>query len=98
MVVLRAVGEPKTTPPHAEEANLLLARLAVDPGTGLSEEEVAERLARDGKNELPHPPRPNPLVQLAAQFTNPIVATLLVAAVIALINGARTQNETMLVR
>ncbi len=82
---------------HAEAVDDLLARLAVDP-KGLSDAEAKKRLEKHGKNELPAPPKPSPLKQFFAQFSNPIVGTLLVAAVIAIIDGWRHPDETFLVR
>jgi Ca2+-transporting ATPase len=83
---------------HSEPAEALLERLATDPGRGLSDAEAAARLARDGRNELPKG-RPSPAIfQLAAQFANPIVLTLLVAAVIALIEGAGRVGAPLFIR
>jgi Ca2+-transporting ATPase len=83
---------------HCEPAQALLERLATDPREGLSEGEAAIRLARDGWNELPKARPKPPILQLAAQFANPIVFTLLVAAVIALIEGAGRTGATFFVR
>ena len=49
---------------------------------GLSEEEVGGRLARDGANELPPPPRRSWLRWFAAQFTDLFAVVLLVASAI----------------
>ena len=83
---------------HCGHADDVLSHLEVDAARGLSDEEVAERLARDGTNELPPPPRPSALKQLLAQFANPIVLTLLGAAVIALVNASARGDEPWLVR
>ncbi len=83
---------------HCEPAQELIERLGTDPGRGLSESEAAARLARDGRNELPKSRPKHPLVQLGAQFANPIVFTLLVAAVIALIEGAGRTGAPFFVR
>jgi Ca2+-transporting ATPase len=85
---------PLHTAPHES----LLARLDCDPVRGLSEADAQRRLARDGPNELPKPGSPNPLLRLFAQFANPIVLTLLGAAVIATVNGANRSGESFLVR
>jgi Ca2+-transporting ATPase len=85
-------------PAHTEPAEALIARLATDPARGLKEADVAERLSRDGPNELPKPKGKSAALQLASQFTNPIVLTLLAAAVIAIIDGASRVDEPLLVR
>ena len=83
---------------HAEAIDSVLARCGADPAEGLSDAEAAARLAKDGRNELPPQPRPSALKRFFVQFANPIVLTLLVAAVIALINGASRSDEPVLVR
>jgi Ca2+-transporting ATPase len=75
-----------------------VSRLGCEPTKGLTSAEVAKRVARDGKNELPPPPKPNWFKRFFLQFANPIVGTLLVAAVIALVDGARNTSEPILVR
>ncbi|MBL8607673.1 MAG: cation-transporting P-type ATPase [Myxococcales bacterium] len=83
---------------HTRPIDELLAELGVDGAAGLSEAEAKARLERDGPNELPTPPPPSKLKQFLAQFTNPIVLTLLVAAVIAGINGASNTGKEPLER
>ena len=70
-------------PPHTEAPEALIARLGTDPAHGLGEDDAAKRLAKDGPNELPKPKGKSPWIQLVTQFANPIVLTLLVAAIIA---------------
>ncbi len=66
---------------------------------GLDEGEAASRLEKHGRNELPTAPGPSALRRILAQFANPIVLTLLVAAVIATVNGASAKSdESFLVR
>jgi Ca2+-transporting ATPase len=108
--VARPVAEPQNerasserpsravAPPHAGHADEVFGKLGVDVERGLDEGEAARRLERDGPNELPPPPRPSPIRQFLAQFTNPIVLTLMGAAVIAIINGASRTDEPLLVR
>ena len=91
-------AELATPKVHAEPIDALVARIDVDPSTGLSPEQVSERLARDGKNELPTQKGPSALRRFLGQFTNPIVLTLLGAAVIAIIDGASRGEEPFLVR
>lgn len=91
-------SRPAAAPVHTEPPDALLARLATDPAHGLSEAEAGKRLARDGRNELPKPKGKSALVQVLQQFANPIVLTLLAAAVIALIDGVSRAGESALVR
>ncbi len=89
---------PVSKPLHALAVEAVLAHCAADPAQGLSEDEARARLARDGRNELPPAPKKSAWKRLLAQFANPIVLTLLVASVIALVNGASNTTEPMLVR
>jgi Ca2+-transporting ATPase len=91
-------ARPSHPPAHTEAPEALLARLASDPAHGLTSAEAARRLAKDGPNELPKPQGKSPWLQLLAQFSNPIVLTLLAAAVIAIVDGASRVNEPALVR
>ena len=85
-------------PVHAESLPGLLERIGVDPEGGLSREEAKERLEQDGRNELTAAEGPSALRKFFAQFANPIVLTLLVAAVIAIVDGAGRTAEPVLVR
>ncbi len=76
----------------------LIAELATEPSVGLTGEAAAARLAKDGPNSLPAPEPPSAIKRFFGQFANPIVLTLLVAAVIAVINGANRPNATFLER
>ena len=93
MILIAAVEKP-----HAQSIEAIVAELGADPSTGLTSAEAAKRIARDGRNELPPPKRPSALKRFFAQFANPIVLTLLAAAVIALVNGASKADEPILVR
>ncbi|HEX8791096.1 MAG TPA: HAD-IC family P-type ATPase, partial [Polyangiaceae bacterium] len=88
----------QTAPVHVEPPEALLTRLATDPAHGLTEIEAAARLKRDGPNELPKPVGKSPIKQLLGQFANPIVLTLLAAAIIAIIDGASRTEEPAMVR
>ena len=79
---------------HAEPVEALLERLRADPVRGLSSKDAEERLARDGANELPPPAKPSALKRFLAQFANPIVLTLLAAAVIAVVDGVEPQRAS----
>ncbi|HTB76567.1 MAG TPA: cation-transporting P-type ATPase [Polyangiaceae bacterium] len=99
MVAAQVTEEPSLpSPVHTEAAESLLARLGTDPGRGLAEDEARRRLAQDGPNELPRPQAKSALARLLEQFANPIVLTLLAAAVIALIDGASRAGQPLLVR
>jgi len=97
-VAAPAEARPSHPPAHTEAPEDLIARLESDPAHGLTAAEVEKRLKRDGLNELPKPKSKSPILQLLAQFTNPIVLTLLVAAVIAIVDGASRVTEPALVR
>lgn len=86
------------TPVHSEAPGSLFARLRSDPARGLSEAEAQARFARDGPNELPPPQKKSAAIQLLEQFANPIVLTLLAAALIALFTGNRNSAASPLAR
>jgi len=73
-------------PWHTLDVAQALAGLQTSP-QGLTRAEAATRLARDGRNELPPPRRTHWLIVLLRQFAGPLIAVLLVAAVIALLMG-----------
>lgn len=91
---------PATTSPpfHSEPLESLLAHVAADCPRGLSASEADARLRRDGPNRLPDAPRKSAFRQFIAQFENPIVLTLLGAAVIAVIDGFSKKDGPFLVR
>jgi Ca2+-transporting ATPase len=98
-----AVHEPHAparakVPVHAEPPEEILARLETNAARGLDDDEAARRLARDGPNELPKPKGKSKLRQFLSQFSNPIVLTLLAAAVIAIADGAGRIYEPYMVR
>src|SRR5262252_202832 len=80
-------SRPSRRPPHADDIDQLIAGLGTDPTMGLSSAEVEERLARIGPNRLSEPPRKSTILSLAGQLANPLVLTLLGAAVIATLVG-----------
>ncbi|MEW5864283.1 MAG: HAD-IC family P-type ATPase [Pseudomonadota bacterium] len=71
---------------HARAPHEVLAALRSTPH-GLTEDEVARRLAEYGPNVLPQPPRPHPLARFLAQFDSALIYVLLAAAVGALALG-----------
>lgn len=78
---------------HTGPVEDLYERFEADPVRGLAETVADERLAKNGPNELPSSPPPSALKRLIAQFANPIVLTLLVAAVVATVNGASSKSD-----
>ncbi|NDP64813.1 HAD-IC family P-type ATPase [Polaromonas sp.] len=76
---------PDPAPPwHALPVEQVLARLACDPASGLSEADIAQRRAQGGENTLPEPPRRSTLAIIARQFKSPLIYILFVAAVLAI--------------
>ena len=72
---------------HAAECDELLARLGVSSNQGLTDAEADERLNRYGQNRLPEPEKDPAWRRFLAQFADPLVLTLVVAAVIAVVVG-----------
>ncbi len=72
---------------HNMPSNQVLEALAVDGKTGLSPEEVAQRLTIYGYNELEERPRPGFWQMLLAQFNNFVIWILIVASVISALLG-----------
>ncbi len=68
--------------PYRETAEAVLVGLGSDPAHGLTSTEAAARLRQFGPNALAAEPPPPAWRRFVAQFQNPLVALLLVAAVI----------------
>jgi Ca2+-transporting ATPase len=83
---------------HTGSVDALLVQFRSDAALGLTVAEAAERLAAQGPNELPAPKPPSAVKQFFGQFANPIVGTLLVAGIVAVLNGAGNSGETFLTR
>ena len=83
---------------HYGPCEALVARFDANPARGLEDKDASDRLTKEGANELPTPQGASMLKRFFSQFTNPIVLTLLVAAVVATVNGASNKNETWLAR
>ena len=79
---IEAVSVPAALRSHALDPVEVAVALRSDPVAGLSEGEAAERLEREGPNVLAVPRRPPYVRMLLAQFVDPLVALLLVAAVV----------------
>lgn len=54
---------------------------------GLTGREAQERLARDGRNELPEPPQPSVLRRLLSQYADVLIYILVAAAVLKALTG-----------
>ena len=84
---------------HCGSVDDLVTGLGADPVRGLTEAEAKARIGKYGANELPSAPPPAAWKRIVAQFANPIVLTLVGAAVIATINGASAKaSESFLAR
>ncbi len=68
--------------PYQKTAEAVLAGLGSDPARGLTSTEAAARLRQFGPNALAAEPPPPAWRRFVAQFQNPLVALLLVAAAI----------------
>jgi P-type Ca2+ transporter type 2C len=79
---------------HTETLSYWLTRTGSDVRAGLSEKDAVARLVSEGKNELPTPKGTSAVLRFLGQFTNPIVITLLVAALIAVLSGARQASSS----
>ena len=80
-------------PAFAEEVGAFLERVGVSSTNGLSEAEVQRLREEHGKNRLPDSPKKSALLRLLEQFANPLVLTLLAAAVIAVIVGFTAKGD-----
>ncbi|MGA1798902.1 HAD-IC family P-type ATPase [Sphingomonas sp. 4RDLI-65] len=74
---------------HATPAARVMALLDTS-ASGLSANDAAARLLRDGPNELAPPPAPSTLLLFARQFNSPLIYLLIAAAAISLGLGHRT--------
>ena len=78
---------------HTGPCEALYEQFAADPVRGLTHEAAKAALEKHGPNELPSSPPVSAWKRIIAQFANPIVLTLLVAAVVATVNGASSNAE-----
>ncbi len=81
---------------HTGPCEALYDRFSADPVRGLTHEAAKAALEEHGPNELPSSPPVSAWRRIIAQFANPIVLTLLVAAVVATVNGASSNAEASL--
>jgi len=75
------------TPWHVKSPEAACALLGANADEGLDLPQASARLAAQGPNELPAATAPSALKRFLAQLANPIVLTLIAAAVIATLNG-----------
>jgi Ca2+-transporting ATPase len=95
---LTVAGVSPTPPPwHALEVSEVLELQGSSLTQGLSEAEAAARLARGGPNALEEAKPPSLLRVFASQFMSPLIFLLIVAAVIALVVGERTDAAVVMV-
>jgi magnesium-transporting ATPase (P-type) len=86
-VTVTPPADPSPPPWHALEVGDVAARLGTDPDVGLSSTDADERLGRHGPNAL-EAERPTPTWRVVlVQFTSPLIAILLVAAVVTVAIG-----------
>ena len=84
-------------PAHAHPAAEILRALGADPVHGLTASEAAARLATHGPNALVEGRRRGPLRMLVDQFTDFMIAVLLIAAVVSGMIGDVTDTIVILV-
>ena len=82
---------------HALDVDAVLKALESDPTQGLSPRQVAERLARHGRNELAHEDRPSAWVIFAGQFKSILIVILLVATLLSALVGEYVEAGIILV-
>ncbi len=75
----------------------LVAELESDPERGLSHVEAAERLAREGPNQLSKPNQADLPLLLLRQFSSPIVVILIIAALLSFALSDATDGVIILV-
>jgi P-type Ca2+ transporter type 2C len=91
--------EDRVAPWHTGACEVLYEKFGADPVRGLTDATAKAALDKHGPNELPSTPPVSAWKRIVAQFANPIVLTLLVAAVVATVNGASSNAEaSILVR
>ena len=76
--------------PHDKTLSALFAELKTDEKSGLSSQEAAARLARDGENRLREGKKKTNLQRFAEQFKDVMILILLAAAVISFIVACST--------
>ena len=72
---------------HALDCEAIIERLDANPSDGLTSKEAAARLEQDGPNRLPEQPKDPAWRRFLQQFLDPLVLTLLAAAMVAVVVG-----------
>src|SRR5262245_43190532 len=86
--IAQSKRRPNDGPPmHAENLDEVLDRLGASSSSGLDPSEAKKRLEKYGENRLPEREKDPAWRRFLAQFGDPLVLTLLGAAVIAVIVG-----------
>ncbi|MEH6717692.1 MAG: cation-transporting P-type ATPase [Aurantimonas endophytica] len=84
------------TPHHALEATATLAAFDT-AATGLSQDEAARRLQRDGPNRLPAAPKRSPVLRFLRHFNNVLIYVLIAAAIVTAVLGHFVDTAVILV-
>ncbi|MFI0451984.1 HAD-IC family P-type ATPase [Actinomadura sp. 6N118] len=75
------------SPPYQRPADQVAGELGTDTERGLSHEDAAERLAREGPNVLPAARGRGPVARFVLQFNSPLIYVLLASAVVTALLG-----------
>lgn len=86
--------EQRTSLWHTLTPEAVVRASDTDPKAGLNPDQVNERLAHYGPNELVEQPRPTFFHMLVAQFDNFVVIILIVAAIISFIIGFQEYGKS----
>jgi Ca2+-transporting ATPase len=83
----------------AQPIEQFLEQTKVSSSDGLSDQDAAARLKEHGPNKLPEGKKKSAIIRLLEQFINPLVLTLLAAAIIAVVVGfTAAAHESFLTR
>jgi len=86
-------GAPSGDAHHALTAHEVLLILGSDPERGLSDDEARRRFNRFGPNRLPSVSGGGWLLRVARQFHNPLIYVLVVAGLVTLSLGERSDED-----
>ncbi len=87
--------EGSSVPWHSLKAEEAISKLGSRLG-GLSHDEAAKRLERDGQNRLESPSKPSPLRIFISQFKNYMILVLVFAALVSFLSGETTNAYVIL--